>query len=209
MKIQALCRIRKKHPCQEARFFLIKAVADGIPTTAVATQPVVHVHTTFVMQGVSKQLFPGTPQLVELPGEPARRAASAFAKRDGGTLHGQFHDGAGGDPEHSPYGPRSLGSDNVILQEHQLAGAQGSAPGDSALSGPPQELVSDDQIGQPGNDLQSGQAGGHTFPGFVLPGLGDSSDVSPTQNPGPSSAFGGRTQCSGRSAQQIPQGDSD
>ena len=49
---------------------------------AVPTQPVVHVNITFVMQGVSKQLFPGTPKLVELSREPATRAASAFAKRD-------------------------------------------------------------------------------------------------------------------------------
>ena len=32
------------------------------------------------MKGVPKQLFPGTPQLVELSGEPARRTASAFAQ---------------------------------------------------------------------------------------------------------------------------------
>ena len=57
-------------------------------TAAVPSQPVVHVHTTFVMQGVSKQLFPGTPKLVELSGEPARRTASALAETDGGTLHG-------------------------------------------------------------------------------------------------------------------------
>ena len=89
----------------------------------------------------------------------------------------------------------------VRLQEHQLAGAQDSAPSDFVLSGPSQESVSDDPIGQPSDDLQLGQEGGHTFPGFVLPGLGDSPDVSPTQNPGPSSAFDGRSQCSGVSAQ--------
>ena len=93
----------------------------------------------------------------------------------------------GGDPQHSPYGPRSLEPVNVRLQEYELAGAQDSAPGDSALSGPPQESVSDDQIG-------------HTFPGFVLPGLGDSLDVTPTQDPDSSSAFDRLT--------QIPQGDS-
>ena len=43
----------------------------------------------------------------------------------------------------------------------------------------------------------------------MLPGLGDSPDVSPTQNPGPSSTPDGRTQCSGGSAQLIPQGDTD
>ena len=182
-------------------------VAHASPA-AVPTQPVVHVH-TFVMQGVSEQLFSRTPKLVELSIDLARRAVSAFAKRDGGTLHRQFHDGVGGDPQHSPHGPGSLRPDNIRLQEHQLAGAQDSAPSDSALAGPPQESVSDDQIGQLSDDLQLGQAGGHTFPGFVLPGLGDSLDVSPTQNPGPSSAPNRRTQCSGGSAQQIPQGDSD
>ena len=156
------------------------------PTTAVPTQPVVNVHATFVMQGVPKQFLPGTPQLVELSGEPARRTASAFAQRDGGTLYGQFHDGVGGNPQHSPHGPRSLGPDDVRLTQHQLAGAQDSAPGDFALSGSPQTSVSDDQIGQPSHDLQLGQAGWHTFPGFVLPGLGDSPVVSPTQNPGSS-----------------------
>ena len=179
------------------------------PTTAVPTQPVVNVHATFVMQGVPKQLLPGTPQLVELSGEPARRTASAFAQRDGGTLYGQFHDGVGGNPQHSPYGSRSLGPDDVRLTQHQLAGAQDSAPGDSALSGSPQTSVSDDQIGQPSHDLQFGQAGGHTFPGIVLPGLGDSPVVSPTQNPGSSPTPDGRTQCSGGSAQPIPQGDTD
>ena len=133
-------------------------------TTAVPTQPVVHVHTTFVMQSVPEQLLSGTPKLVELSGDPDRRAASAFAKRDGGTVYRQFHDRVGGDPQHSPHGPGSLGPDNVRLQEHQLAGAQDSAPGDSALSGPPQESVNDDQIRQPSDDLQLGQAGGHTFP---------------------------------------------
>ena len=98
------------------------------------------------MQGDPKQLFSGTPQLVELSGEPARRTASAFA--DGGTLHGQFHDRVGGNPQHSPHCPRSLGPDNIRLTKHQLVGAQDSAPGDSALSGPPQESVSDDQIHQ-------------------------------------------------------------
>ena len=124
------------------------------PTAAVPSQPVVHVHTTFVLQSVPEQLFSGTPKLVELSGEPARRAASAFAKRGRGTVHRQFHDRVGGDPQHSPHGPGSLGPDNVRLQEHQLAGAQDTAPGDFALSGPPQESVSDDQIGQSSNDLQ-------------------------------------------------------
>ena len=64
-------------------------------TVAVPTQPVAHVHTTFVMQCVSEQLFSGTLKLVEISGEPAITAASAFAKRDWGTLHRQFHDGWG------------------------------------------------------------------------------------------------------------------
>ena len=51
-------------------------------TAAVPTQPVVHVHTTLVMQSVPEQLVSGTPKL-------------PIAKRDGGTVHRQFHDGVG------------------------------------------------------------------------------------------------------------------
>ena len=169
---------------------------------------VVHVHITFVMQGVSEQLFPRTPKLVELSGEPARRAASAFAKRDGGTLHRQFHDGVGAtlNTVHMVQGVRAqTTSDSNSINWLELKTVHLAILHFLDLLKNRSVMFRSDNLATIYNlDKQGG-----THSPDLLPGLEDSPDVSPTQNPGPSSAPEGRTQCSGGSAQQIPQGDTD
>ena len=50
-------------------------------------QPVVHVHTTFVLQGVSEHLLPGAPMLVERSTEFAARTTPSVTEGDRGTVY--------------------------------------------------------------------------------------------------------------------------
>ena len=56
-------------------------------TSTLPTRPVVHVHTTFVLQGVSEQLLPEAPTLVERSTEFAARTTSSVTEVDQGTVY--------------------------------------------------------------------------------------------------------------------------
>ena len=78
-------------------------------TSTLPTQPVVHVHTTFVLQGDSEQLLPGTPTLVEQSTEFAARTTSSNTEGDRGTVYQQFSQRVGGQPSMQSIWPEVSG----------------------------------------------------------------------------------------------------
>ena len=79
-------------------------------TSTLPPQPVVRVLTTFVLQGVSEQLLPGAPILVERSTEFAARTTSSITEGDRGTVYRQLSQRVRGNPQYITYGPRVPGT---------------------------------------------------------------------------------------------------
>ena len=114
----------------------------------------------------------------------------------------------GGNPQCSTYGQRFLGLGNLGELQHQLAGAQGSAPRPGALSRPSQEQVSDDQVRQSGDCLQPDETRGDPLPGSLLSGLGDPPLLQRPPQHDQSTTSDRGTQCDRGPTQSNIQGDS-